>query len=111
MSESFIKKIYNWVLQKKHIFLIKSSEPTNTTDIVNSIYTSTNNTVDVYSDCRELFYKLNSRKNYYYIGIIDKNDKKNTGNILKNIIQTINPNIKIITYSKQTTLIDELNSV
>jgi hypothetical protein len=109
MKFYWYNKIINFFGKKKHMFVIKSSETElqSIKDVLNEDIINTD--VSVYSNCKQLLYDLNQHKNYYDVGIVSKNDKKNTANILVNIINTINPKIRVVTYNDKKTFKNQLS--
>jgi hypothetical protein len=110
MKFSWIYRFIDYMKGKKHGFLIKSSEEDNSKEIVRNV-SNPNLELDVYSNCEDLFINLNRYKGYYHFGLINKNDKKNTANILTNLIGSINPKIKMVTYTDKNTFKNPLVSL
>jgi hypothetical protein len=108
MKFSWIHRIIDLITCRKHVFILKSSESDEIQEISEAVSSSVNADIDVYNDCNHLFNCLNRYKDYYNAGIVSKNDKKNTANIFKNIVSTINPNIRVVTYSDKKSLRDQL---
>lgn len=108
MKFSWFYRILDYLTHKQHIFVVKSTDGDNTTEIVNMVSTTVNSEVDIYSNCEDLFFNLGKHKNYYQVGVIHKSDKKNTANILKNLVTSEHPRIKIVTYSDKKTFKSEL---
>lgn len=110
MKFSWFYRIVDYFSNKKHAFVVQSTTDDNTTEIVNMLSTPNNNVgVDVYSNCEDLFFNLNRCKSYYQIGVINKNDKKNTANILTNLVNSTNPKIKMVTYSDKKSFKTQLS--
>lgn len=103
MKFLFFHKLINFITNRKHIFVLKSSVVDDTKEIIETVNKNFNAEVDVFSNCEDLFFNLNKHKSYYQFGVVDQNDKKNTRNILTNLVKTINPKIKIITYTDKKT--------
>lgn len=100
MRFSWLQRVFDKIQGKKHVFVVKSSDTENLSELIRTVSSVVENSkVDVYTDCKDLFLQLNEHKNYYQIGVINENDKKNTANILSNMVELIDPNIKVITYS------------
>jgi len=108
MKLSIFKRLMDYITDKKHIFIVKSSDGDNTQEILETVQSTSYADVDVYSDCEKLFLNLNRHKGYYQVGVVNKNDKKNTANILANMVSTINPRIKIVTYTDKNSLKKQL---
>lgn len=104
-------------LKKTHrIFILKDKDKdVNVNEILETVESSNRESlvkdtkIDVYSDCKKLFYVLNKHKDYYDYGVINKNTKKNTQGILIDLLNSINPNMKIFKYSNKKQLREELN--
>lgn len=105
MRFSLLNRAVDFLSKKRHGFYIKSKD-INSDDIVNTINSKENITIDIYSNCQELFLNLNKYKKYYEFGII--NDKQNPANIFINLIESINPDIKMMTYKDKNTFIQNL---
>lgn len=108
MTYSWLCKFKSVLNRKKHVFVVRSSEQDNLSDIINTFSTSRNIDVDVYSTCKDLFMSLNKYKNHYELGVVYENDKKNISNILIKVIQSINPNIKMVKYSNKNSFPNSL---
>lgn len=66
-------------------------------DILNK---NSNILIDSYTKIEQLFYKVNNhKKNYYSIGMISENIKENKYNIVAELLNLIDPNIKILKYN------------
>jgi hypothetical protein len=103
MKFSWISRVMDFITRKKHVFIVKSSECDNTKEIIQTVSSTSNANVDVYSNCEDLFLNLNKYKTYYHVGVINQNDKKNTANILTSLVKSINPRIKMVTYTDKNT--------
>jgi len=99
MLKTLYHRIIDYITNKKHAFVIKSSNLVSNDDIIKTVTPASNVDVDVYSDCKTLFDMLNNHKDYYQMGYVEKNDKKNTSNIFINMVGLSNPKIKMYSYS------------
>ena len=100
MLKTWYQRAIDFITNKKHAFIMKSSN-NDTASIKTSPLIEKDVDIDVYSDCKVLFNVLNNHKNYYQFGYVEKNDKKNTSNILINMINLTNPKIKMFSYSSK----------
>jgi hypothetical protein len=73
---------------------------------------TTDMSVDSFSDCKQLLYKLHSgRKSKYNVGMIYENGNKYPPKVLKNFIQSIDPTIKIVIYKNTKEFSDGLKAL
>lgn len=107
MTYSWLCNFKRVLNRKKHVFVMRSSEQDNLTDLIDT-FSSKSAEVDIYSTCKDLFMSLNKCKNHYELGVVYENDKKNISNILIKVIQSINPKIRVITYSNKNSSINKL---
>lgn len=103
MKFLFFDKILSFITNRRHIFILKSSEHDDTKEILETVNNNIKAEIDIYSNCKDLFFCLNKHKSYYQIGVVNKDDKKNTRNILENLVKSINPKIKILKYTDKNT--------
>jgi hypothetical protein len=110
MKINWFQKVREFLFPRKHVFVVKSSDSTEDVSEAIAVITNTiqNVDVDVFNDCNELFLTLNGNKERYHCGVVNVNDKKNSGNILTAMIGSINPEIKMFIYSDKNTLRNEL---
>jgi hypothetical protein len=55
MKLSIFKRLMDYITDKKHIFIVKSSDGDNTQEILETVQSTSYADVDVYSDCEKLF--------------------------------------------------------
>lgn len=103
MKIFWFKKLINGISRRKSVFIIKSDD-TDVDDIIQTLSKEVDVDVDVYSNCKELFFALNKHKLYYDWGVMSKSDKRNVGDVLSDMIKYINPNIILYTYTDKNTL-------
>lgn len=105
MAFDWLCKLINFFKRPIRIFIFNDENQKNTQNIIETVNDSIDNAkVDVFTDCRKLFYTLNNKKNFYDAGVVDQNSKKNTRKILSNMVNLTNPKLKIIEFTDKYSL-------
>ncbi len=110
MKKTWYQQLVKIFSGQKRVFVMGVSNKNNIVDILSTVKSNIiNSKVDVFMDCESLFLALNKHKHYYQVGILEKSDTRNTAGVFANMVRSIDPNIKIVTYSDKNTFKKEIS--